>query len=124
LRAPARRTEPAPMLQRRCGIRELAEPEEIRHVLERRRAREIADLVPAIEEPPRLAVHLTDRRPRRDDVLEPRLPLHTASFELAGPRALKRPPARVSRSARACPARSGASLRSNGCRYVAATGLY
>ena len=60
--------------------RQLAKPEQRRHVLEAHRPRQVADLVAAVVEPPGLAVHPADRRARRDHVLEPRLPrrLHAA----------------------------------------------
>src|SRR5262245_9723377 len=66
--------EPRLELRPFCRRRQLAEPEQARHVLEADGVGQIADLVAAIVEPPRRPIHLTDGRPRGDDVLQSRLP--------------------------------------------------
>ena len=73
---------------RRLGrTRQLAEPEQSRHLLEAHRPRQLADLIAAVVEPPGLTVHLADRRAGRDHVLEPRLPrrLHVALLSASFP---------------------------------------
>ena len=70
----ARGRERAAKGRRLRGRGELAEPEQIRHVLEARPRRELADLVAPVVEASLRAIHLADGRPRRDHVLEPVLP--------------------------------------------------
>jgi len=75
LRQPARGREPAVVLRARRRVGQVAVPEEVRDVFERGRAREVRDLVPAVEQPPFHPVDLADRGPGGDDVFESRFPL-------------------------------------------------
>src|SRR4051812_18416918 len=45
-------------------------PQQVAHLLEGRRLRQIVDVVPAVGEDAALAIQITDRRRRRDNVLE------------------------------------------------------
>ena len=76
--------EPRAELRALGRRRQLPEPEQPRGVLEAGRPDQVRDLVATVVEAPGLPVHPADRRPRRDDVLEPVLVRRRHGFVLPG----------------------------------------